>query len=107
MISNKFITIFITAPSKKEAKCIISELIKKRLIACGNVLGGVSSTFIWKERVERAKEVLLIMKTKKSLFERVAVEIEKLHSYDVPEIIAIPIIGGNKKYLEWIDENVK
>ncbi len=105
-MSRKFIIIFITASSKKEARRIISALIKKRLIACGNILGGIDSTFIWKGKVENAKEVLVTLKTKKNLFKRIAREVEKVHSYEVPEIIAVPIIDGNKKYLEWIDKVV-
>lgn len=105
-MSNKFIIIFITAPSKKEARLIVSSLIKKRLIACGSILGGVDSIFIWKSKIDRASEALLILKTKKALFKKIVSEVEKLHSYDVPEIIAFPIIEGSKKYLEWINESV-
>lgn len=106
-MATKFIIIFVTAASKKEAKQIISALIKKRLVACGNILDGVDSTFIWRGKVDSAKEVLIILKTKKNLFKKVASEIKRLHSYEVPEIIAMPIVEGGKKYLEWINENVQ
>lgn len=101
-----FIIIFITASSKKEARLIISALIKKRLVACGNILGGVDSIFIWKSKVNKAKEFLVILKTKKNLFKKVAGEVKRLHSYEVPEIVAVPIIEGNKKYLNWINRVV-
>ena len=104
---NKFIVIFITAPSKKEAERIVLTLIKKKLASCGNILGGVNSIFVWKSKREKAKEVLLIIKTRKNLFNKIVREVERLHSYEVPEIIALPIIDGNKKYLAWIDEVVK
>jgi periplasmic divalent cation tolerance protein len=99
-----YIIIFMTASSKKEARSIISALIRKRLIACGNILGACDSTFAWKGKVERAKEVPVMFKTKKALFKKIAREIERLHSYEVPEIIAVPIIEGNAKYLKWINE---
>jgi len=98
------IAVFVTASSKKEARVIINAVVKKRLCACGNVLGSVESTFIWKSKVDKAKEVLIILKTRNSLFKKVVSEVERLHSYDVPEIIALPIIDGSKKYLKWIDE---
>lgn len=103
---SNLIVIFVTAPSKKEAKGIISALIKKRLIACANLLDGIDSTFIWKGKIDKAKEVLLVLKTKSGLFKKVACEIKRIHSYKVPEIIAVPIIKGNSKYLEWIKEVV-
>jgi len=102
----EFITIFVTAPSKKEAKHIVSSLIKKRLVACANSLYGVDSTFVWKGKTEKAKEVLIVFKTKRNLFKKICSEVKQLHSYEVPEIISIPIIEGNKEYLKWIDESV-
>jgi len=104
---NKFIIIFVTASSEKEAKRIISQLIKKKIIACANILKGIDSTFIWKGNIDNAKEVLIMLKTKKALFKKAAREIERLHSYDVPEIIAVPIVMGSKKYLDWIDESTQ
>ncbi len=100
----KFITILMTAPSKKEAQRIIAALIAKRLVACANLLNGVDSTFIWKGKIDKAKEVLVIFKTRKNLFKKVAAQIRRLHSYEVPEIIALPIVDGNKEYLGWFDE---
>lgn len=102
-----FIVVFVTASSKGEADRIISGLMKKRLIACGNILGRVDSRFIWKGKLDKAKEVLILLKTMRGLFKKVAREVERLHSYEVPEIIAVPIIEGSRKYLEWICESVK
>jgi len=102
----KFITILMTAPSEKEARRIISALITKRLVACANLLNGVDSTFIWKGKIDKAKEFLVIFKTRRNLFKRVEAQIRRLHSYEVPEIIAVPIVAGNKEYLKWIDEVV-
>ena len=102
----EFIIIFVTAPSKREAGRIISALIKKKLCACATLLAGIDSQFIWKGRVERAKEVLILVKTRRSLFKKVMTEVKRLHSYEVPEIIAVPIVEGNREYLEWIGEVV-
>lgn len=101
-----FIIVFVTAPSKKEGKHIVTALMRKRLIACGNILNKIDSTFIWNAKVDKAKEVLIILKTKRALFKKIAREIERLHSYEVPEIIAMPIIEGSARYLKWIDESV-
>ncbi|MDD5356164.1 MAG: divalent-cation tolerance protein CutA [Candidatus Omnitrophica bacterium] len=103
---DKFIVIFVTAPSRKEAAYIVSILIKKRLVACGNILRSCDSVFIWKGKQNRVKEVLIILKTRKDLFKKVAREIKGIHSYEVPEIIAVPIIDGTKDYLNWINKVV-
>lgn len=99
----KFIVIFMTVPSKKEAKSIISALMSKRLVACANLIDRIDSKFVWKGKIDTAKECLVIFKTGKKLFKKAAAEIKKLHSYEVPEIIALPIIDGNKEYLGWLE----
>lgn len=99
----EFITVLMTAPSKKEARRIIAALITKRLVACANLLGGVDSTFIWKGKIDKARETLVMFKTRKNLFKRAASQIRRLHSYEVPEIIALPVVDGNKEYLGWLD----
>jgi periplasmic divalent cation tolerance protein len=100
------IVIFITASGKKEAKRIAEGLLKKRLIACANILEDVSSLFWWKAKVDKAAEALLIVKSKKALLPKIIQCVKSLHSYEVPEIIALPIIGGYKPYLKWIDESL-
>jgi periplasmic divalent cation tolerance protein len=99
--------ILVTAPNKKEAKNIAGALVKKKLAACVNIVAGIESIFRWQGKVDRATEALLIIKSKKSKLPRIIRMIKSLHSYDTPEIIALPIIGGEKKYLKWIDESVK
>lgn len=98
--------IFITASNKKEADRIAQELIKGRLAACVNILEDVHSLFWWQGKVERAREALLVVKTKKAQVNKLIKKVKLLHSYEVPEIIELPIISGNKKYLKWIDESV-
>ena len=100
-----YVVIFITAPNKKEAEHIAQQLIKNRLAACVNIMENIKSIFWWEGKVDRAKEVLLIIKTRKSLINKLIKKVKSLHSYAVPEIIALPIIAGNKQYLDWINES--
>lgn len=100
-----FIVVFITAKNTREANAIASRLVKDKLIACANVIKGVRSLFWWQNKVDTANEVLLILKTKKSCFKRIVKTVKLVHSYDVPEIIALPIIDGSRDYLKWIKES--
>ena len=98
--------IFITASNAAEAGNIAASLVKEKLAACANVVGGVSSTYWWKGNIETADEVLVIAKSKTALVEKIIERVRQLHSYEVPEIIALPIESGNKAYLQWIEESV-
>lgn len=99
-----FIIILVTCVSKKEAENIVNALLKKRLIACGNIISGVESKFWWSGRIDKAKEILILLKARKKDFKKIGKEIKRIHSYEVPEVIAIPIISGNEKYLDWLKE---
>ena len=103
----KYIVVFITAASLKQAKEIAGILISKRLAACVNILPGINSVFRWQGKIDKAKEVLLLAKTTKPNFKKLASQVKKVHSYECPEIIALPIIAGNKEYLRWIENSVK
>ena len=96
-----------TAGNKEEALKISRELVKKKLIACSNIIPSITSVYSWEGRISGEAEVLMLMKTKTALFDRVKEEILKLHSYEVPEIIAVPVINGSESYIKWIDENTK
>jgi len=98
--------VFVTVPNKKEANKIASALIKDRLVACVNIVDNIKSVYRWKGKVENSKELLLIIKTKKSAVVKLIKKIKSLHSYTVPEIIAFPITGGNKEYLEWVNDSL-
>ncbi len=98
-----FIVILVTASSEGEAKKIARSLVEKRLAACVNIIKDVQSVFRWKGKILDEKELLLIIKTRKKLYKNVEEEIKTLHAYEVPEIIALPIISGSKDYLYWID----
>lgn len=101
------IVIFITTANKKEAGKISSALVDKRLAACVNIIPPVYSIFRWQGKVDKGKEYLLIVKSRKSLLPKLIKLVKSLHSYKVPEIIALPIIGGNKEYLDWLDESTR
>lgn len=98
-----YIVVLITASSKEEAEKISKSLLEERLCACINIVDRIDSLFWWKDKLERASESLLIVKTKKSLIPKLVKRIKSLHSYEVPEIIALPIIAGNKDYLDWLN----
>ncbi|HEX9912619.1 MAG TPA: divalent-cation tolerance protein CutA [candidate division Zixibacteria bacterium] len=98
-----FIVILVTASSEEEAKKIAQSLVEKRLVACVNIIKDVQSVFRWKGKISDEKELLLIIKTRKKLYKNVEEEIKTLHAYEVPEIIALPIISGSKDYLYWVD----
>jgi len=102
----KYIVVFITVSGKKESKKITEYLIDNKLAACVNEISNISSTYWWKGKIEKSKELLLVIKTKKSILNRLIKEVKKIHSYSVPEIIALPIIGGNKDYLNWINSSI-
>ena len=106
-MENKFITIFVTCGSVKEAGRIADSLLSKRLVACANIIPGIKSIFRWQGKVDKAAEILVMMKTRSSNFARIEKEVKRLHSYEVPEIIALPIVAGSKDYLKWIDSSVR
>ena len=103
----KKIVIFATFPSREEAEKASSVLLDEKLIACANIIGDVSSFFWWNAKIDSAHEVMMIAKTNESLFAEVEQTLKKNHSYEVPEIIGLPICVGSQSYLDWIDESVK
>lgn len=98
------ILVLVATSSREEAHRIADKLLTERKAACVNIISGVSSFFWWKTKVDSAKETLLLVKSKQSLLEDVIKLVKANHRYEVPEIIALPIIGGNADYLEWIDK---
>ena len=101
------VVIFITTGTDEEAHRIANMLLNKRKVACVNVLPKVRSLFWWQDKLDSAQESLLIVKSKASLLSEIVSMVREVHSYDVPEVIALPIIGGNPDYLEWIGKEVK
>jgi periplasmic divalent cation tolerance protein len=93
----------ITTSSEEEAHKIAELLVKEKKAACVNAVPGVESLFWWEGKIESARETLLLVKTKASLFPEIVELVKRAHSYEVPEIIALPIIAGNEDYLKWLD----
>ena len=98
--------VFVTCASTAEARKIGRSAVKKKLAACANILPGVESIYRWKGKVEQAREVLMVLKTSALRLPQLEREVKRLHSYDVPEFIALPIVVGSKEYLKWIGESV-
>jgi len=107
MENRENVVIFITTGTDEEAHKVAEALLKNRDAACVNIVPRISSLFWWHGKLDSAKESLLIIKTKASLLDEVVTLVKEIHSYDTPEIIALPIIGGNLDYLEWIGEEVR
>ena len=103
---NRFIVVYVTVESAEEGKRLASALVEERLAACVNRLGPVQSTYRWKGQVERSEEHLLIIKTSEGLFGRLKKRVQELHSYSVPEVIALPIVDGNEGYLKWLEDQL-
>lgn len=97
------IVVLSACDSAEQAEKIGRALVEKRLAACVNVLGGLRSFYRWKGALEDASEWLLLIKTRRSLFPAVREEIKKLHSYETPELVALPIVDGAEGYLAWMD----
>jgi periplasmic divalent cation tolerance protein len=101
-LSASFIIVIVTASSKLEAEKISNVLLEERLIACANIIGPVCSLFYWLGKKETVDEFMIFMKTRSDLFERLSERVKSLHSYEVPEILAIPVTVGLKSYLDWL-----
>lgn len=99
-----YIQISTTTETKEEAQKIAKYLVEQKLAACVQITGPIESTYRWKGKVETANEWLCMIKIREKLFGKVEAAIKKLHSYETPEIIAVPIATGSKEYLNWMDE---
>jgi len=107
-MTDECIQVFTTVEKREDADRIASTVLNSRLAACAQILGPIHSTYWWKGKVEEAGEWLLMMKTRQDLFAALEKEIRTVHPYEVPEIIALPIVAGSVPYLEWIQaETIK
>jgi len=106
MGTDRFILVLTTAGSEPQAQEIGRALVERRLAACVNVLAPACSIYRWEGRVVEEEERLLLIKTTERRFEAVRLAIHELHSYQVPEVIALPIQGGDATYLAWLTESV-
>jgi periplasmic divalent cation tolerance protein len=98
----EFCVIFCTVPHKEVGLDIANTLVSKQLAACVNIVPGLTSIYTWKDELCNDQELLLIIKTKNNLFANVEEVIKKIHPYEVPEIISLPVISGSYDYLQWV-----
>ena len=99
------IVIYITVPNADEAKSLAQTLVREKLVACVNIVSGIQSVYSWEGSIQTENELLLICKSRTERFEALKNRVQSLHSYDVPEIISIPILNGSEPYLNWVREN--
>jgi len=107
MAKPAYMVVFITTSSYEEARKVADALVSQRKAACVNIVPRVNSLFRWKGKIEDAEESLLVVKTRAKLFPEVVTAVKGIHSYEVPEIIALPIVEGNPDYLKWLEEETE
>ena len=103
---SEYLQVSTVTGSHEEALKISETLVEKRLAGCVQILGPVTSLYWWKGRIEKAQEWLCLIKTLESSFEELKSAIQEVHSYEVPEILAVPVTRGNEKYLHWLQHEV-
>ena len=92
--------------SEEEADRIAESLVEKQLAACVNLIRGVQSVYRWKGQIERSAETMLVIKSTRGHFDRLRTELERMHSYEVPEVIALPVVDGSPAYLDWMEREL-
>ena len=98
------LVVYITAPSEEEGAKIARVLVEERLAGCVNIVPEIRSIYTWQGKIEDEKEVLLIVKTRLKLFTALKSKVLNMHSYSVPEIIALPIVDGSEEYIKWLKD---
>lgn len=93
-----------TCPDEPTARALSRALVEERLVACGNVVPGLTSIYRWRGEVESAEECLLLLKTTDAALDRLAARLEELHPYEVPELLVFPVAAGAPAYLRWVVE---
>jgi periplasmic divalent cation tolerance protein len=103
----KTIQVITTAGTKTDAQRIARAVVEKRLAGCVQIIGPITSTYWWQGEIETAEEWLCVIKSRQDLYERLEEAIREVHPYDVPEILAVPVIAGSKDYLRWLDSELE
>jgi periplasmic divalent cation tolerance protein len=103
MISEQTVVIFVTTSSPAEARKIGRALVEEKLVACANIIPQIRSIYRWQNKVHDEPEALMVLKTRSGRIQKIIKKVQSLHSYSVPEIIAVPVVAGSKEYLSWID----
>lgn len=102
-----FCVVLVTAKDESEAKRLGEKLVSEKLAACVSLVPKVSSVYRWGGKIERADEVLILIKTSQEKLDRLIPRIKELHSYEVPEVLVLPIERGSPEYLKWLEESLK
>jgi periplasmic divalent cation tolerance protein len=100
------IVVLTTCDSEEQAQSLARHLIEQRLAACVNILPGARSIYRWKDKIEDAAEFVLVIKSRRDLFAKLREAILHLHSYEIPEVIALPVVDGAEAYLGWLDREL-
>lgn len=98
--------VLVTVPDEAVAESLVRRLVEERVVACGNILSGVTSIYRWKGAVQHEAECLIVFKTTAAAAERLVDRVPELHPYDVPEVLVLPVEDGHAPYLRWINDNV-
>ena len=99
---SEYIQVFTTAGSREEARTIAGAIVEQRLAACVQVIGPIHSTYWWQGQMETAEEYLCLMKASRDVYRSLEAAIKEVHSYETPEILAMPVLEGNEDYLSWL-----
>lgn len=102
-----YVLVYITTPNSREAKRIGEELVRKRLAVCANIIDSIMSIYWWNKKLQKDREAVLLLKTKKEKVKKIISTVRKMHSYENPAIFALPMLEGSKSYLKWIEDEVK
>jgi periplasmic divalent cation tolerance protein len=103
--ANDATVVFVTAASLEQAEQIAHALVGERLAACANIVSPIRSIYRWKDEIQNDTEHLMIIKTRANLIAKIVARMKELHTYEVPEVIALPIVAGAKPYLDWVFES--
>jgi periplasmic divalent cation tolerance protein len=106
-MNTEYIIVLVTTANKEEAEKIAQTLLDEKLIACANIIDPVTSFFRWLGKVDRCEECLLVLKSRRDLFDALILRVKALHSYEVPEVLAFPVILGSQDYLGWMGDSLK
>lgn len=106
-MKDKYVQVITTADNRQAIIRIVDIVVSKRLCACAQIVGPITSKYWWKNKLTTSREWLCIMKTRQSLYKQLETEIIKTHPYTVPEILATPVIAGNKTYLDWLEKETR
>jgi periplasmic divalent cation tolerance protein len=102
----RIIQVITTTETKADAQAIADALVERRLASCVQIIGPITSTYRWQGEIETASEWLCLIKSRQNMYEELEAAIREVHAYDVPEILAVPVVAGSKDYLAWLDSEL-